>query len=69
MCSGMDDGRLRPPGFPIGNPRIKACVPLPEAYRSLPRPSFLTSPRHSPIALGPFDSFRIAVLYTYFPDE
>ena len=27
---------------PFGNLRIKVCVPLPEAYRSLPRPS---SPR------------------------
>ena len=24
---------------PFGNPRIKACMQLPEAYRSLPRPS------------------------------
>ena len=24
---------------PFGNPRIEACLPLPEAYRSLPRPS------------------------------
>ena len=24
---------------PFGDPRIKACLPLPEAYRSLPRPS------------------------------
>ena len=24
---------------PFGNLRIKACLPLPEAYRSLPRPS------------------------------
>src|SRR5688500_4102751 len=24
---------------PFGNPGIKACVPLPLAYRSLPRPS------------------------------
>ena len=24
---------------PFGRPRIKACLPLPEAYRSLPRPS------------------------------
>ena len=24
---------------PFGNPRIKACLPLPEAYRSLLRPS------------------------------
>jgi hypothetical protein len=24
---------------PFGDPRIKACLRLPEAYRSLPRPS------------------------------
>jgi hypothetical protein len=24
---------------PFGNPRITACLPLPEAYRSFPRPS------------------------------
>ena len=24
---------------PLGNLRIKVCMPLPEAYRSLPRPS------------------------------
>src|SRR5499433_2917940 len=24
---------------PFGHPRITACLPLPEAYRSLPRPS------------------------------
>ena len=24
---------------PFGNPRIYACLQLPEAYRSLPRPS------------------------------
>ena len=40
---------------PFGNPRIKACLPLPVAYRSLPRPS---SPRDAkasvvrPYALG-----------------
>src|SRR5476651_76700 len=28
---------------PFGNLRIKVCVPLPEAYRSLPRPSSLPS--------------------------
>ncbi len=25
--------------LPFGNPRIKGCLHLPEAYRSLPRPS------------------------------
>ena len=24
---------------PVGNPRINVCLPLPGAYRSLPRPS------------------------------
>ena len=24
---------------PFGNPRVRVCLPLPEAYRSLPRPS------------------------------
>ena len=28
---------------PFGNPRIKACLRLPEAYRSLPRPSSTVS--------------------------
>ena len=62
--------RSRPPGLcvqpgvaphkgrwvpPFGHPRIKACLPLPVAYRSLPRPS---SPRDAkasivrPYALG-----------------
>ena len=33
--AGHDPRRV----FPFGNLRIKACLPLPEAYRSLPRPS------------------------------
>ena len=32
---GHDPGRVAP----FGNPRISACLRLPEAYRSLPRPS------------------------------
>ena len=32
---------------PFGNPRIKACLPLPEAYRSLPRPSSPTGAKAS----------------------
>jgi hypothetical protein len=38
ICSAMtghDPGRVSP----FGNPRITACLRLPEAYRSLPRPS------------------------------
>jgi hypothetical protein len=33
--TAIPDGRVSP----FGNPGIKACVPLPQAYRSLPRPS------------------------------
>ena len=33
--TGHDPSRVSP----FGNPRIKACLRLPEAYRSLPRPS------------------------------
>ena len=32
---------------PFGNPRIIACLPLPEAYRSLPRPSSPTDAKAS----------------------
>ena len=35
LVSRHDTGRVAP----FGNLRIKACLPLPEAYRSLPRPS------------------------------
>ena len=35
---------------PFGNLRIKVCVPLPEAYRSLPRPSSPLSAKASTIS-------------------
>ena len=34
---------------PFGNPRINACVPLTEAYRSLPRPSSPTDAKASTV--------------------
>ena len=34
---------------PFGNPRIRVCLPLPEAYRSLPRPSSPTRAKASPV--------------------
>ena len=34
---------------PFGNPRIKACLPLPEAYRSLLRPSSPLSAKASTV--------------------
>ena len=39
MHSSADDGLFGRRIAPFGNPRIKACLPLPGAYRSLPRPS------------------------------
>src|ERR1035438_10370137 len=39
MDSSRRTGVLPPWVSPFGNPRIKACLRLPEAYRSLPRPS------------------------------
>ena len=37
--SAGDDAGSQQRVSPFGNLRIKACLPLPEAYRSLPRPS------------------------------
>ena len=34
---------------PFGSPRINACLQLPEAYRSLPRPSSLDDSKASTI--------------------
>ena len=34
---------------PFGNPRIEACLRLPEAYRSLPRPSSLLCAKASTV--------------------
>ncbi len=37
-------------GPPFGNPRIKGCLRLPEAYRSLPRPSSPTGTKSSTLS-------------------
>ena len=39
MNSSGGDGLFGRRIAPFGNPRINACLPLPGAYRSLPRPS------------------------------
>ena len=40
LCVRMVITRHDPGGVsPFGHPRISACLPLPEAFRSLPRPS------------------------------
>lgn len=43
---------------PFGNPRIFACLRLPVAFRSLPRPSSAPVPRHPPCALSSLDLHR-----------
>ncbi len=45
---GYDSKRVSP----FGHPRIYACLQLPEAYRSLPRPSSADTPRDPPYALN-----------------
>ena len=48
QCTGSTPVRVAP----FGNPRIKGCLLLPEAYRSWPRPSSLPGAKAS--ALCPF---------------
>ena len=51
---------------PFGNLRIKACLPLPEAYRSLPRPSSPSSTKSStiyPYYLNTITFLSMNVLY------
>ena len=55
MCSGAGDRvtKYTRRVSPFGHPRIIARLRLPEAYRSLPRPSSaLRMPRHPPYALS-----------------
>ena len=50
LCIQQVIARLDPGGVaPFGNPRIKACLRLPEAYRSLPRPSSLLCAKASTV--------------------
>ena len=39
----------------FGNPRINRCMLLPEAYRSLPRPSSSSKPSHPPYSVSASD--------------
>jgi hypothetical protein len=43
---------------PFGHPGINACVPLPQAYRSLPRPSSPLCAQASPTCLLSLDYFQ-----------
>ena len=47
--STQDDGVLLRRVSPFGNLRIKVCLRLPEAYRSLPRPSSAPSAKAFPL--------------------
>ena len=47
--STQDDGVLLRRVSPFGNPRINVCLRLPEAYRSLPRPSSAPSAKAFPL--------------------
>ena len=44
---------------PFGNPRIKACLPLPGAYRSLPRPSSPADAKASIACSSAFDQKKV----------
>lgn len=41
----------------FGNPRINRCMLLPEAYRSLPRPSSSSKPSHPPYSVSASDGY------------
>ena len=41
----------------FGNPRINRCLLLPEAYRSLPRPSSSSKPSHPPYSVSASDGY------------
>jgi hypothetical protein len=43
----------------FGNPRINRCMLLPEAYRSLPRPSSSSKPSHPPNSVSASDDYVI----------
>ena len=51
--TGLASGRVSP----FGHLGINACVPLPQAYRSLPRPSSPLCAQASPTYLRSLDSF------------
>ncbi len=50
-----DDGLAHRRVSPFGHPRINACVPLPLAYRSLPRPSSPPCAQASPTCFRSLD--------------
>ena len=64
---GIAGGLLLQREVTLGHPRIKDCMHLPEAFRSLPRPSSSLKPSHPPdgvvTPIGS-DTLRLARSYT-----
>ena len=52
---------------PFGHPRISACLQLPEAYRSLPRPSSAPSAKAFPLRSFLLDLLCESCLLLLFP--
>src|SRR6266496_2440177 len=58
----ISDGRVSP----FGHPGIVACVPLPLAYRSLPRPSSPPCAQASPTYLLSLDQISVSKQNNYY---
>ena len=67
MNSSGGDGLFGRRIAPFGNPRIKACLPLPGAYRSLPRPSSPCDAKASTVR--PFALVRFFKPFCFDPDR
>ena len=67
LQEGIVKGLLPSREVTFGHPRIEDCMRLPEAYRSLPRPSSPLKPSHPPdgvVAPIGSDTLRLARSYT-----
>ena len=65
MCSTAGDGVFPRRIAPFGNLRITVCLPLPGAYRSLPRPSSSCSAKASTVR--PFALDRDFEIFSFQP--
>ncbi len=62
VMTGIAPGRVAP----FGHPGINACVPLPQAYRSLPRPSSPPCAQASPTCLLSLDYNTRQALHAHY---
>ena len=60
MCSKADAASSSRRVSPFGHPRIPACLQLPEAYRSLLRPSSSADAKASIVRSFPLDQTILA---------